>query len=222
MEERKAHTRARLLEEAAKLFYARGFAATSLEQIAEGAEVTKGAIYRHFASKEDLFLELVREGGQVLDTTVLSNASLSVEERLAALGGHAAEMIAKSDSLGEALNLEYLAACLRRPDSLAQHADYVRSALEQHRFISVDGGVRLKRGAKLTEFQLEIVAQALVDGLMIYRFIFPDDVDASTFAAAMELLAAVLEPSSDEQSDADVKGRTDPPFATDSTPREAH
>ena len=52
--ESKERTRQRLLAEAQRLFRERGYAATSLEQIAEAAEVTKGAIYGHFASKEDL------------------------------------------------------------------------------------------------------------------------------------------------------------------------
>ena len=54
--ESKERTRQRLLAEAQRLFRERGYAATSLEQIAEAAEVTKGAIYGHFASKEDLML----------------------------------------------------------------------------------------------------------------------------------------------------------------------
>ena len=51
--ESKERTRQRLLAEAQRLFRERGYAATSLEQIAEAAEVTKGAIYGHFASKEE-------------------------------------------------------------------------------------------------------------------------------------------------------------------------
>ena len=54
--ESKERTRQRLLAEAQRLFRERGYAATSLEQIADAAEVTKGAIYGHFASKEDLML----------------------------------------------------------------------------------------------------------------------------------------------------------------------
>ena len=57
--ESKARTRQRLLDEAQRLFRERGYAATSLEQIAEAAEVTKGAIYGHFSSKEDLLLSAI-------------------------------------------------------------------------------------------------------------------------------------------------------------------
>ena len=48
-------TRSALLNEATALFYERGFAGTALEDVAAAAEVTRGAVYHHFASKRDLF-----------------------------------------------------------------------------------------------------------------------------------------------------------------------
>jgi len=57
--ESKARTRAYLLEAAAALFRRHGFEGTSVEQIAEEAGYTKGALYTHFASKEDLFAALL-------------------------------------------------------------------------------------------------------------------------------------------------------------------
>ncbi len=43
-----------LLESAVRLFEQNGYAATSVQSIVEGAELTKGAFYHHFDSKEDL------------------------------------------------------------------------------------------------------------------------------------------------------------------------
>lgn len=48
-------TRAALLSTAHQLFGGRGFADTSLDDVVAGAGVTKGALYHHFRSKEDLF-----------------------------------------------------------------------------------------------------------------------------------------------------------------------
>lgn len=48
-------TRAALLEEATALFAARGYAGTSLEDVATASQVTRGAVYHHFASKQALF-----------------------------------------------------------------------------------------------------------------------------------------------------------------------
>src|SRR3954447_13395197 len=53
-------TRKALLESALALFEANGFAGTSVQQITEGAGVTKGAFYHHFESKEDL-LRLIHD-----------------------------------------------------------------------------------------------------------------------------------------------------------------
>jgi AcrR family transcriptional regulator len=60
-DERKAETRARLLEAAATVFARRGYERASVEEIAETAGFTKGAVYAHFASKDELFLAMVDE-----------------------------------------------------------------------------------------------------------------------------------------------------------------
>jgi AcrR family transcriptional regulator len=54
-----AVTRRRLLEAAQDLFLERGFHGASLEAVAERAGFTKGAVYSRFASKGDLFVELL-------------------------------------------------------------------------------------------------------------------------------------------------------------------
>jgi AcrR family transcriptional regulator len=48
-------TRAALLDEATTLFAGRGYAATSLEDVASASQVTRGAVYHHFAGKQALF-----------------------------------------------------------------------------------------------------------------------------------------------------------------------
>ena len=59
--EKTAHTRARLLQSAEKIFARDGFEAAKLEEIATDAGYTRGAFYANFASKEDLFIALVGE-----------------------------------------------------------------------------------------------------------------------------------------------------------------
>jgi AcrR family transcriptional regulator len=51
--------REQLLDVALRLFAARGFAATTMDDIAAAAGVTKPLLYQHFASKRALYLELV-------------------------------------------------------------------------------------------------------------------------------------------------------------------
>ena len=52
-------TRHDLLAAALAVFSRKGFEATTLNEIATQAEVTRGAIYHHFGSKEDLYLALM-------------------------------------------------------------------------------------------------------------------------------------------------------------------
>src|SRR5262245_24540131 len=51
-------TRARVLEEAARLFADRGYSHTRLKDIAASFGVTHAALYYHFEHKEDILIEL--------------------------------------------------------------------------------------------------------------------------------------------------------------------
>jgi AcrR family transcriptional regulator len=67
-------TRRRILDAAEQLFYASGVAQTSLEQIAEAAGVTRGAIYWHFADKVALFRAL-HEGVRLPQEDLVAQAA---------------------------------------------------------------------------------------------------------------------------------------------------
>jgi AcrR family transcriptional regulator len=67
-------TRAALLEEATALFAARGYAGTSLEDVAAASQVTRGAVYHHFASKQALF-EVVLETREQQATAEVTTAA---------------------------------------------------------------------------------------------------------------------------------------------------
>jgi AcrR family transcriptional regulator len=54
-------SRRALLDAAAEAFVDRGFAEASLDDIARGARLTKGALYHHFASKQELFRAVFEE-----------------------------------------------------------------------------------------------------------------------------------------------------------------
>lgn len=56
---KKELTTAQLLETARALFLERGYHRSSLDDIADAAGFTKGAVYSRFASKDDLFLALI-------------------------------------------------------------------------------------------------------------------------------------------------------------------
>ncbi|MGO9603994.1 MAG: TetR/AcrR family transcriptional regulator [Candidatus Binataceae bacterium] len=55
-----ASTRERILTSAARLFAQQGFESASMPAIAKASGITAGAIYKHFESKGELLLEVVR------------------------------------------------------------------------------------------------------------------------------------------------------------------
>jgi len=67
-------TRQALVEVAERLFTAHGYSATSLDAIAAGADVTKGALYHHFSGKQAVF-EAAFERVQSRATTAIVDAT---------------------------------------------------------------------------------------------------------------------------------------------------
>lgn len=57
--ERQEQTRSELVAAAAAVFRARGFHAATLEEIAEAAGYSKGAVYSNFTGKDDLFVAVL-------------------------------------------------------------------------------------------------------------------------------------------------------------------
>jgi len=68
LEEAAAPPRARILKAARELFYRYGLHTVSIDAIAEAADTNKTTLYRHFASKDDLVAECLREYGRMLET----------------------------------------------------------------------------------------------------------------------------------------------------------
>src|SRR5580698_7813156 len=73
-EEILAYKRERIIEEAVKLFYARGFTGTTLDDIAAELGVTKPFIYTHFRSKVELLAALCKPTIE-LSLAAVSNGS---------------------------------------------------------------------------------------------------------------------------------------------------
>jgi AcrR family transcriptional regulator len=76
-----------ILDAALKVFAARGYRNTRLEDIGEAAGVTKGAIYHYFANKEELLLRAIEHRreealGRIEDVLRDKNAPVSTRLRL--------------------------------------------------------------------------------------------------------------------------------------------
>lgn len=67
-------TRSRILDAAEDVFYAQGVVRTSLAEVAQAANVTRGAIYWHFKNKSDLFVAMCERVRLPMEAMVKSSA----------------------------------------------------------------------------------------------------------------------------------------------------
>jgi AcrR family transcriptional regulator len=82
--ERREKTRAAIVKAAKRIFGERGFAATTMDDIAGAARVAKGAVYHHFPTKEALF-EAVFEQVSIDLVADLDRISRAENDPLAAM-----------------------------------------------------------------------------------------------------------------------------------------
>ena len=80
MQQRSEETRSKILESSIKLFSARGFNAASVDDICKDANISKGAFYHHFESKQALFLALLDGWLQTIDTAIEASKDKTVPE----------------------------------------------------------------------------------------------------------------------------------------------
>jgi AcrR family transcriptional regulator len=65
-EREKAARQEAIMASARGLFFAKGFIPTTMDEIARKAELSKGALYLYFPSKEDLYVTVLHEGLKIL------------------------------------------------------------------------------------------------------------------------------------------------------------
>lgn len=82
--ERREKTQTAIVRAAKRIFGERGFAATTMDDIAAGARVAKGAVYHHFPTKEALF-EAVFEQASLELVSDLDRISRAEKDVLAAI-----------------------------------------------------------------------------------------------------------------------------------------
>jgi TetR/AcrR family transcriptional regulator, acrAB operon repressor len=78
-------TRNRILDAAENVFQAKGVARTSLADVAQAADVTRGAIYWHFKNKTDLFEAMCQRVRLPMEAMIEGSAELRVSDPLGRL-----------------------------------------------------------------------------------------------------------------------------------------
>jgi AcrR family transcriptional regulator len=178
-EKRREHTRNLLLDAAKEIFARRGYEGASLEEIAEVAGYTRGAIYKHFAGKEELFLAVNKrfneEFLQLMAETIDPSTPLE-DLDLAAIAKQWHEM-QYSDPHDFALGLEFNLFVLRHPETRERVA---KQRLELAQMIAQfmdDQADRIGLTMQLPSLTLARIALACSDGLQLASFFDVDEQD---------------------------------------------
>jgi len=198
--EQREKTRTCLVEAAAKVFSRRGYDKASLDEVAEEAGFTKGAVYSNFKGKEDLFLATI---------------DAHFEERLAAVKrvmqeepgeegiAHAAGMDfmqrLNADPEYFSLFFEFWAYAQRNPAVKRKFLPRVqrfRSALAAVFEAKTDAGLELPIPAE----KLAAMLIAMAAGVAMERELDPRSVPDDTYAQMLQfffrgMLAADAEPA---------------------------
>jgi AcrR family transcriptional regulator len=166
-ERRRALTRTALVEAAAEVFARRGFHAASLDEIAETAGFTRGAIYSNFGGKEDLLiavLDLHTERQLDAFGSAIDRASgASAEERSAAAASVWGALQRESNL--PVLSLEMRLYALRNPEFRRRLAASERGHQEQiARFIEEIAAAE-GRSLPVAPLELAELLRAFSDGL---------------------------------------------------------
>jgi AcrR family transcriptional regulator len=192
---RKAETRARLLEAAARVYARRGFNGATLDEVAAEAGFTKGAVYGHFGSKENLLVALMDEhlARQVAEQVALFDRGRITWER--PLAGSASWMQGIDEDPDPLRLFVELWTYAQRDERLREH---LRAGLEVSRATfarfavasAADAGAELGQGAAE---QFGNVVIGLGMGLAMMKLIDPEQVPASLLGTVLSILIRAAE-----------------------------
>jgi AcrR family transcriptional regulator len=177
-ERRRARTRAALVDAARFVFARKGFEGASLDEIAETAGYTRGAIYKHFRGKEDLLFAVydqVNEQALERYSRLLTDPARALDPALIV---EVWEELIAGDSDLRALELEFELYSLRHPE--------VRERSLQHRRHNRQLVVEFMRaGSKAGGFEFAIPIDQLSAILLITTDAFTRQVDNDPEAGAL-------------------------------------
>jgi AcrR family transcriptional regulator len=188
-EKRRAMTRDVLLDAAAEIFAERGFHGATLDQIADAAGFSKGAVYHNFASKDDLFLALIQRQS---DAIVQGYADLEDPEDVTAL---ADVYLSREGDLTKdwALVTEFDLYALRNPEV---HERLIKYGRDLRAFIVELVRRRCDEVGIEPPLPVERIATlyaAIFDGLWRQKALDPDSVPDDLAAQAIVLVGDAIE-----------------------------
>ena len=179
--ERSAQTRIELLAAAERRFFVHGYHGTTLDDIADEAGYTKGAVYSTFKSKAGLFLALLDE---VIDRRL--------EELRALLEPHAdddARFRALAEQPTDERNTQFLLLAIEFWAHAAREPAVLEEFSQRYRRLRAGLAAIGPQDSPLGVDRWAIVTLALANGLALERLIDPAGVPGDLMAAVQARIA---------------------------------
>jgi AcrR family transcriptional regulator len=186
--------RAELLSAALELFARKGYGQASVDEIAAAAGCSKGALYWHFASKEELLMALIDEriDAPMRETVArLESAPPDHDMSLDASREFAKRLDGERDAV--LLEREYWSVAIRDPELRARYAERQKELREAMARALVARAEHL--GAPDIPMPAEDVARivmSIVGGLSVDELIEPGSVGPDVLADALAVIYAGL------------------------------
>jgi AcrR family transcriptional regulator len=210
--EAKARTRRRLLDAAARTFARKGYAGASVEEIAEAAGYSIGALYSNFGGKEELFLELMVSGARARverGREIVDAVQAGTEEPESALGRFFTEAADKDDDL-PLLQAELWLYAMRNPElrePLAAAQREPQAALEE---LMEPVLARVGAAGAVPASTVATVASAMFQGLLRQRRLDPPSVPDALLRQAMRWLFLGIAHTSGTSATSSTSSTSDP------------
>lgn len=195
--EQQAQTRARLIDAAARVFARRGFQAAGVEEIAEEAGYSHGAVYSNFAGKEELFLAVFEQymTQRIEEVAHATEIEGSFAERARAAADQWMQRFT-DDRDTFLLHLEFMIHAARNPHlskQLGQRQAALRLEIERR---LADREVQTETALPLPPADLALILRALGIGLAVEALNQPGEINTRLYGDFVALIAKLLETSS--------------------------
>jgi AcrR family transcriptional regulator len=183
--DKRERTRAKLLEAARVLIRKKGYEATTLEDIAEMAGMTTGAIYGNFKNRDELFISLGQAYWAPIRPKVKPGSSFRAVMRAMAEATIAVIPDRRVAAVGRLTGLAYT---LTHEEARAQ----VREITEQSYAIGEQWlrTVTDQRNLPMPANKLVRVLHAMTEGLVFQRLLTPELISDEVIRAAFGALAS--------------------------------
>jgi AcrR family transcriptional regulator len=182
--DKRQRTRAKLLDAARELIREKGYARTTLQDVAGRAGMTSGAIYGNFKNRDELFISLAEAHWAPIRPKVKAGATFAdvmqalAAATLAALPDRRKAAVGRLTGMAYTLTQDELRARVREvtAQSYAFGASWLRAAIDE-------------RELPMSPEHLVRVIHALTEGLVFQRLLTPELVPDEVFYEAFAALA---------------------------------